>query len=466
MGYRDYLNTTLQEGSVVHRPDIDIPETFDKQKCFDLESTGRRYDYQFFSMYQYRLNHLKRRVDEIALEKWGNGNKQRDNRKITYVDKILNITSNQVCWVSGTVFVAMNNKSNIFKDVENGTDNILPDLPKSYVGGESQEITVMLEDESGRAILHGEDQLKLNVLVTGTIVAILGIELQAGIFEILDVAYPKVSPQRPLKLQTKGKIAFVSGLEISSPQQHSIKLELLKEFIQGTLSSRSQEISHLIIAGNSIKEMERDMNEDYHSLNNYGTKNTSKFNPESFELFGKFINDIMVSCGISILPGASDPTDICLPQQALHKSFFMSSKNYVGSNIKTLTNPAWLEIGSLRMLGTSGQNIDDIIKYLPEEDITEDTPLAIMESTMRWQNIAPTAPDTLYCYPFDNYDPFTLVDETPKVYFVGNQAKFQTKLATIGEYTVRLLSLPKFSDTGEIVLLDNQLVPEVIKIDI
>lgn len=53
----------------------------------------------------------------------------------------------------------------------------------------------MLEDESGRAILHNDEFFKKNLLVSGCIVAILGVEVQAGIFEIMDIIYPTVSEQ-------------------------------------------------------------------------------------------------------------------------------------------------------------------------------------------------------------------------------------------------------------------------------
>lgn len=43
-----------------------------------------------------------------------------------------------------------------------------------------------------------------------------------------------------------------------------------------------------------------------------------------------------------------------------------------------------------RILGTSGQNVQDIYKVSSFEDHLE-----ILEHTMNWSHIAPTAPDTL-----------------------------------------------------------------------
>jgi hypothetical protein len=54
-----------------------------------------------------------------------------------------------------------------------------------------------------------------------------------------------------------------------------------------------------------------------------------------------------------------------------------------------------------------------------------------MEATLRWRHLAPTAPDTLTCYPFTTDDPFVLT-ECPHVYVAGNQPEFATRVATGG----------------------------------
>ncbi|KAM9895725.1 hypothetical protein OXX69_004754, partial [Metschnikowia pulcherrima] len=65
----------------------------------------------------------------------------------------------------------------------------------------------------------------------------------------------------------------------------------------------------------------------------------------------------------------------------------------------------------------------------------------------------PTAPDTLYCYPFEDQDPFTL-DETPHLYVVGNQVESGSDSLDLGRYKVHLVSVSKFSETGEVVLVN------------
>jgi DNA polymerase delta subunit 2 len=84
-----------------------------------------------------------------------------------------------------------------------------------------------------------------------------------------------------------------------------------------------------------------------------------------------------------------------------------------------------------------------------------------MEDTLAWRHLAPTAPDTLACYPFADQDPF-VVKETPNVYYCGNQAAFATKLVAHpdgavkdgADASVRLIALPVFATTGTAVLVN------------
>lgn len=477
MSYTEYINKEIDNVDEVNRSEISIPEEFFKRNEFFLAPANRKYSKQYFSMYQYRLQNLKPRVEEIAMKKWGNGTQQIDGQTIVKTNKILDITSGKLCWVVGTVYCDAKYKLNILDDVEKGTDDVMPPVPVTYMDGDESPI-MMLEDESGRAILHNDEYLKKNLLVTGCIVAVLGMELQAGIFEIMDVVYPECAPQKPLPSSPSGKIAFVSGLNISDDSHYDLKLELLKQYLIGEVGnfddkSNSSTISQLIIAGNSIMPIENLSAEmdlkNYITTNNYGSKNISKYNAESLKQLDIFLKDILVSLPVAVMPGDHDPAEVCLPQQALHKMLFRTNKALLGSDrlIRT-TNPQWMEVNGVRMLGTSGQNVDDVMRYIPDTNgSAPPTSIQVMESNIKWQNFAPTCPDTLYCYPYDNYDPFIFAEELPHVYFVGNQKKYESKKLEYEGKTVSLISVPNFKESGEIVLLDlSTLETEVVTIEL
>lgn len=316
-----YLNKNIStEHSVSNREDVSGDKNYPRRDDFKL-SRNRKYDQQFFSMYQYRLSTLKDGVDNNALAKWGDGTRKVDGQVIKKKEKILDIRGGELCWVSGTVFSDLKYKLNILEDVDAGKDDVLPPFPKSYIR-DDETWTVMIEDESGRAILNNDDFLKKNILVTGCIVAVLGIEIQAGIFEIFDIVYPVPAPQRPLSAsnRVKGKVALISGLNIDNNITNDLKLELLKQYLAGELGldeekQSASQIADLIIVGNSVQPIKQDdSDETFISSNNYGSKNISKFNPESLTKFLHLIDDILASMPVTIMPGASDPAEICLPQ--------------------------------------------------------------------------------------------------------------------------------------------------------
>ena len=73
-------------------------------------------------------------------------------------------------------------------------------------------------------------------------------------------------------------------------------------------------------------------------------------------------------------------------------------------------------------MGSSGQTIDNLERYLEIE-----SKLDLLERTLHWRHMAPTAPDQLHCYPYSQEDPF-IISTSPHVYFIGNQKKFETRM--------------------------------------
>ena len=71
------------------------------------------------------------------------------------------------------------------------------------------------------------------------------------------------------------------------------------------------------------------------------------------------------------------------------------------------------------------------------------------------------------CYPYQDKDQF-VIEECPHVFFVGSQPDFETTVieGPAGQ-RVRLIAVPKFKETGEVVLLDTvTLEVEIVKFDV
>lgn len=369
---------------------------------------------------------------------------------------------------------------------------------------------VMLEDESGRLRLIGIP-LQTELLVTGCIIAVMGTENANGDFEVIDIKIPDL-PQQPSrgtigaksKMQKTensqneviegAKVAIVSGLAITGDSGDTLALDLLMEYLLGESTSSDMQanaarISRLIIAGNSLAEASPLLARD-ENVSAIGSKKTaitkkygydsSAYNPAPTAHLDQFLSTLLPSLPVTLLAGATDPANVSLPQQPLHPALFPSSRAYATVPTTTIsktttpqydshplhlaTNPAYFSLSGHLFLGTGGQTINDIARYVDPSDSLE-----LMEHTLRWRLLAPTAPDTLWCYPYQNEEPFVLQDGwCPHLYFVGNQDKFATSIVEGPEgQRVRCVAVPKFAETHELVLVDlATLEVEIVKFEI
>ena len=460
---------------------------------------------QFGDIYFLRLAKLKPVVEKIGAEEWSDF--EIAGEKAQRVARVLDVRQGHLCWVVGTIYMDMPLKPNILEDISREHWVAAPPPRRSYFDGDDdgEGAQVMLEDESGRLRLTGP-MLRENLLVTGCIVAVLGTENANGDFEVLDTQVPNM-PQQPERWQRDdaqeddeekmdvdrpdkldSKVAIVSGLEFSGTEADTLNISMLVEYLLGEAGSdedrqSASKISRLIIAGNSISsdviihpvngeadEVKRPANKKY-------GYDAASYNPTPTAHLDQFLSELLPSISVTIMSGESDPANSSLPQQEIHSAMFPHARVYSSTNIKdpaaaepgwfdSVTNPWEADIDGWRFMGNSGQPVDDILKYIdvggPDATGAEGR-LEVMENMLRWRCGAPTAPDTLWCYPFQDRDPFVIKD-CPHVFFVGNQPRFDTGVVDgpVGQQ-VRLITIPKFHETGELVLVDvDTLEAEVI----
>jgi DNA polymerase delta subunit 2 len=476
-----------------------LPSTYNPQYTFRLSRRDtKQYQQQFGDMYFLRLAKLKPVIEKAASEDWADF--EIAGERAQRVARVLDVRQGQLCWVVGTVYMEMPLKPNILEDISREHWVAGPPPRQSYFSSEG-ETQVMLEDESGRLRLAG-GLLRSTVLVTGVIVAVLGTENKNGDFELLDLRVPELAPQprrwerddeegemevdRPV--QTGKKVAIVSGLDISGTEADTLNLSLLSEFLLGeSLDSSDQhsasQISRLIIAGNSIASdaLPSTTTEDQPRKSKKYGYDSSSYNPTPTQHLDAFLSELLPSIPITLLPGEQDPANQSLPQQPVHPAMFPHSRTYCCNNINnpeeeepgwfdSVTNPWSGDIDGQRILITSGQPLDDILKYLPQggpDGKSAEGRLEVMELMLRWRNVAPTAPDTLWCYPFQERDQF-VIEQCPSVFVVGNQPRFETGVVE-GEQgqRVRCVLVPRFSAGGEVVLLDTEtLEVDVVKFEV
>ncbi|KAF2842716.1 DNA polymerase delta subunit 2 [Patellaria atrata CBS 101060] len=450
----------------------------------------KHYQQQFADLYFLRLAQLKEVVEEVAGEDWDMVGGEKARR----VDRVLDVRQGELCWVVGTVYMEMPLKPNILDDISKEHWIAAPPPREKYLspnGGDQK----MLEDDSGRLRIIGEF-IDSRVLATGAIIAALGTENKDGAFEVIDIKVADL-PRQPERWerdeaelaetgkkvkqnrQPAGKIAILSGLSISGELADDLSLDLLTEYLLGeSMSGVAQEsaaqISRLLIAGNSLANASPILSRDDFAAKKSNKKygyDSSAYNAAPTEHLDNFLSVLLPSLPITLLPGETDPSNVALPQPPLHPALFPQSRAYANPPVESkekpgaldsVTNPWEGDIDGWRFLVNGGQPINDVYKYVEGDDRLE-----MMECLLRWRSNAPTAPDTLWCYPFQDDDPF-LVKDCPHVYIVGNQPRFETTVieGPLGQ-RVRLIAVPSFRDTGTMVLLDAEtLAVDVVNFEV
>jgi DNA polymerase delta subunit 2 len=472
-----------------------VPSAYDPLYSYRLSrGDNKHYVQQYGDMYFLRLAKLKPKVEAIAAEEWEDF--EIAGEKAQRVDRVLDVRQGQLCWVAGTIYMDMPLKPNILDDISKDRWVAGPPPRHPYYSAEA-ETQVMLEDESGRLRLTGA-MLKNSVLVTGVIVAVLGTENANGDFEVLDLHIPELPPQpkrweradekMDVDEQPKKKVALVSGLDISGTEADTLTLSLLTEFLLGeALDEQDRQeagtISRLIIAGNSVASdliLHQPEEGKKAGSRKYGY-DSAAYNPGPTAHFDQFLAELLPSIPVTVMPGDQDPANLTLPQQPIHPAMFPLARAFASSNVNdpeaeqsgwldSVTNPWDGDVDGWRFMGNSGQPVDDILKYVElggPDGKGADGRLEIMASMLRWRCGAPTAPDTLWCYPFQDRDHF-VIEQCPHVFFVGNQPRFDTTVIDgPGDQQVRLITIPKFHETGELVLLDTDtLEVEVVKFEV
>jgi DNA polymerase delta subunit 2 len=403
------------------------------------------------------------------------------------------VRQGELCWVVGTVFMDLRLKPNVLDDITKEHWIAAPPERTTYLSP-AEPPDMMLEDESGRLRVLGEP-LSAHY-VTGCVLAALGTEQADGTFHVIATQYADLprQPQRweredavlsrskepPPSRGRAGKLAIVSGLDMTSDGPQDLALDLLIEYLTGEATgppdqARAARITRLIIAGDSLNSASPILSRDEFAARKAASKHygydASTYDSAPTDRLDTFLAQILPTLPITLLPGASDPSNVALPQQPLHPALFPHSRSYAQSpatgldtlhGLDTVTNPWEGDVEGYRVLGSSGQNIADLFKYVEKIKIVQ-----IMEMMLRWRCIAPTAPDTLWCYPFQDDDPL-LIKECPHLYFAGCQDKFGTRTieGPAGQKAL-IVSVPRFRKSKQVVLVDlESWEVEVVKIGV
>lgn len=393
---------------------------------------GRRHTNQYAQLYFQRLMNVSPRLSELATRKW----------KAVQKSTILDVQKGQDCWVLGTLYKHMKKKPCVLDEYNIDFD---PDQekPEKYT---AEDDYLIMEDEGARMKLIG-DALPMSLLVTGVMIAVRGKEVEGGDFQVSDVCFqtPQLHQTVPEVVEDK-YVALVSGLDVGDAKD-PLKTLLLVQYLIGSLGSEydqvlSSKITRVVIAGNAMAYVEPPSQK-------VGEKQQKSRLTEPLKELEVYLSQLAAAMPLDIMPGTQDPANLSLPQQPLHAC--MCGEAGKLDMLNRVYNPHNFSVDGVEFLGTSGQNIDDMYRFSSERDR-----LKLLEMSLTWGHVVPTAPDTLPCFPFSDKDPF-IIQSCPHVYFAGNQPQYSQKLVRCSEGTsTRLITVPSFAQTGTVVLVNTR----------
>jgi DNA polymerase delta subunit 2 len=426
--------------------------TFEDHNAAQFGVPTTSFDHQFANLYFARLAELRPRAEAAACAKWGES-------VLEQRVKTLDAEPDSEALIVGTVYNEMKNKPNIMDEF---TRDVLEERPAAdesdatkYCGDDD---VLLLEDDSGRLALRMPEGLSSRVLITGVVVAVRGKLNETGELLVEDICLPGLPPQRALNPTRLGDryVALVSGLHIGHSTQSMLPLQLLIEHLTGQLGCDEDHrlqanIVRLIIAGNAACAPTSGSSDgggwQASDVLKKMAQSEQKALADNVRTLDQFLTAASASMPVDVMPGSDDPSSFLLPQQPLHPCMLPHASQL--STLNLCTNPYCCDIDGVRFLGSSGQPLDDMQRYLPSDDR-----LGTLAASLEFQHLAPTAPDTLGCYPFETNDPF-IVRECPHVYFAGNQPRFgTTEVCGAAGQRVRTILVPDFGIDQTCVLVN------------
>lgn len=384
------------------------------------------FDIQYSSSYQARFRQMKGMIlDNPAIQEYG----------LSVLELANDLHSE--CIVIGTLFLASCLKHSVLS--QNKTADRL--ATRTYVSADSP---FYIEDDTGRLeIQFAPTFTKLTAFSSGITLGWIGSIDDRDIFVCTDVIFP-VEAAASNKSDASGRVLIIGNTLLDSGNYERIKV-IMDLYRDG--------IDHVILIGDVFKF-------------------TEEIPP--FHLFNKLADGC--AAGISLLPGLNDLTSHLLPIQPFHRLLFgPNAFPENGMKINMLGNPFQGVLLGEPFVILSHHILHDLVKYIPQPEgglqntpadyrmhldesaareyephdyFTDGNMMDILEQLIRIRHIAPNAPDTVGCIPFDDADPFIL-GECRFLVSSGlknpSARKYKDKI---------IIGVPDFNKTGLAVLFD------------
>lgn len=394
--------------------------------------------------YTLRLEQLRPLVFARACTKWAS-----EVPRDAFVVSLGNNTSlmRSECVLVGLLCKNMTKRPNIierYRDVRtsSGSSEQCDNTAKS---GSlcSKDDTYWLEDGSARLQLDLSEALAVPV-ATGIVAAVRGVLLDNGRFKVAGLCFPGAEVP-PVFAASHGYsvedplLALVSGLAFGSDVDQGPRERILDFLLErgASLPGARQRaaVQHLVVCGGTLVQNQGD------------TRCSGARAVAALADADSFFAKLSKVMAIDLMPGHGDPSNLSLPQAPLHPYLFRQSKE--SPNFRLVGNPYDVTLGGLRVVGHSGQPVEDLLRCTQIS-----SPLDALSLSLDAGHLAPTTPDTLPAQPFEGTDPFVL-STAPHVFFSAGHDReaYQWHAATDSGIGTMCVCVPSFHQRPALVLV-------------
>lgn len=399
----------------------------------------RQYTQQYSHIYFCRLKALRSSIESAARLKWPT---------VPVAEKMTEFPADgQRCIVIGTIYVENPSKPNILDEValelhlKNRTSHGPAENSLLKVAGN----TYLVEDEFGRCQLElGGCSQREVTLMTGVSVALLGFERASdGVFCVEDVCAAGVPAQPPARPRSPIAVAMLCGVSYGSDA--TLDAQLVMHQLTST------PLDCILVVGSVLREPPQ--YEDTEQRMRFGAINY-RLDTTHFSSFSETIKWTLQenNCDrIVLVPGLGDPTNASIPQQPIPVGIFPGCHRYWEEGRLVLaTNPALFLLDQVRFLVLPSQSVNDAKWYTGLDSLDTEAAFQVIATILRCRHLAPTAPDSICCYPSFERDPFVLAPESsfPQVVVCGGQAEFAYRQVE----GIHVILLPDFLQSRQSVV--------------
>ncbi|CAD6191880.1 unnamed protein product [Caenorhabditis auriculariae] len=416
---------------------------------FHLTEKDKRnaFDRQYHSFYEARIWATKQRILENADRFIGKGKYSfRSMNDIAPLEEVL---------VIGVIVKRLTQRPGVLKALINEERAAYANYDEEDEPNTDLRCLISDEDylelESDQQIVKLAGNIKMDDCATGCCE-------EGDVFTVKQVVWPMQAPQPALSANRPSvNVAFTSGLELTGIINDDIKtissFQMLSDWLKNDAdmvngNERLQnEVDRLVVLGQSIEC--RQAHDVYSVVKMLTlTKSEKKTSFQALSALDRLFCGLAEKVQVDVASGLGDPCPSLYPQQPIHRATLPRTA-HTAKKVNLVTNPYEFELGGVRFLCTSGENVSDLLRMSLEW-----TGCDVLENILKWQHIAPTCPDTLDGFPMTHRDAL-FMESTPHVLICGNQPRAESRWVDLGEGRRCLcICLPKFSQSRMVCTLD------------